>query len=586
MDDLLLNDHPVAHRADFAISLDALTNWLAEDPDLEAGKELMAKLQVSPTDQVLTPPPTGKDQREYVFDEWVRLQLPDVPKKSTAAFIYQLHQNKVLETRESSVQFIRTCLEASVAAHNFEMSQFGTLNPDKATIKIDALAKLIVALVVYHGEQDDAVKLSKADYLDSVLVVVIFVLNHHVQHLGEQGFNPKVFFRLFSTILCELNEAAKNSSFAAFKTELFMVMAKAFLCLQPQTFPLFAFQWLTLMSHRIFIPVMLDDAPQERDTKAERWDMYAQLMEVVLSYTGQLLRPTEESLIVQNFYRGVLRVLLVLHHDYPEFLAENHFRFCNNIPMHCTQLRNLIVSAYPVAVMDMPDPFTVGLQVDLNDDIRQAPVIHEDMDAILSTAGIKNVVDTLLKTSEIKLELVQKICEATYYKEPKPAGFEAETTTADPALIHALVLYIGIKDLASQGSKGPNFSSTSPAGKLIESLAREFRPEAKFHFISAIANQLRWPSAHTYYFCHALLSLYGTPNDDAQAQDIAQVITRILLERLLVHRPHPWGLIVTLLELLKGRDYGFWHRSFTKAAPEVQRLIDALFTHAQQSPRG
>jgi hypothetical protein len=35
-------------------------------------------------------------------------------------------------------------------------------------------------------------------------------------------------------------------------------------------------------------------------------------------------------------------------------------------------------------------------------------------------------------------------------------------------------------------------------------------------------------------------------------QDIVQEqITRVLLERLIVNRPHPWGLLITFVELIK-----------------------------------
>jgi CCR4-NOT transcription complex subunit 1 len=571
MDEVLLTEHPSVLRADFALSIEALTNWLAEDPDLEAGKQIIAKLHVSPTDQALTPPATGdKDQLEYVFDEWVHLQLPDTPKKSIAAFLYQLHRNNVLQTREQSVEFFRTCIDVSVASYEQEeFAPYGTGNPDTATIKVDALGKLIVSLVVYHGEQDGAVKESKAKYLDNVLVVIILVLNHHQKARGDR-FNSKVFFRLFSTMLCEFNEAAKDSTFAPFKTELFLQMSKAFLVLQPQNFPLFAFQWLTVISHRIFIPVMLEDTLQERDTKEERWESYAQLMERLLDYTGQLIKPTTtEQTVAQSFYRGVLRVLLVIHHDYPGFLSDNHFRFCNNIPMHCTQLRNLIISAYPPILMDMPDPFTAGLKVERIEDIRQAPVIRGNVEDMLGKAGMKDTVDALLRSSEPKTEDVEKLCNATTYAHPKPAGFELVPTTADAQLIHALVLYIGMAALAGQGPKAPSFDPTSPAARLLESLAKQFAPEAKFHFVSAIANQLRWPNAHTYFFSYALIHLFGPPNNDPQALALQEVITRVLLERLLVHRPHPWGLIVTLLEILKNRTYAFWDLPFVKAAPEV-----------------
>lgn len=55
-------------------------------------------------------------------------------------------------------------------------------------------------------------------------------------------------------------------------------------------------------------------------------------------------------------------MLLVLLHDFPEFLCDYHYGFCDVIPPNCIQLRNLILSAFP-RNMRLPDPFTPNLKV-------------------------------------------------------------------------------------------------------------------------------------------------------------------------------------------------------------------------------
>jgi CCR4-NOT transcription complex subunit 1 len=49
--------------------------------------------------------------------------------------------------------------------------------------------------------------------------------------------------------------------------------------------------------------------------------------------------------------------------------------------------------------------------------------------------------------------------------------------------------------------------------------------------------QLRYPNSHTHYFSCTLLYLFAEANQEA----IQEQITRVLLERLIVNRPHPWG---------------------------------------------
>lgn len=65
---------------------------------------------------------------------------------------------------------------------------------------------------------------------------------------------------------------------------------------------------------------------------------------------------------VQFLYKGTLRVLLVLLHDFPEFLCDYHFTFCDVIPPSCIQMRNIILSAFP-RNMRLPDPSTPNLKV-------------------------------------------------------------------------------------------------------------------------------------------------------------------------------------------------------------------------------
>ena len=62
-----------------------------------------------------------------------------------------------------------------------------------------------------------------------------------------------------------------------------------------------------------------------------------------------------------------------------------------------------------------------------------------------------------------------------------------------------------------------------------------------------------------------------------QLQEIVQEqITRVLLERLIVNRPHPWGLLITFIELIKNPRYNFWSLSFTHCDAEIERLFESV----------
>ena len=99
------------------------------------------------------------------------------------------------------------------------------------------------------------------------------------------------------------------------------------------------------------------------------------------------------------------------------------------------------------------------------------------------------------------------------------------------------------------------------------SLSVSLPPSGRYLFLNAIANQLRYPNSHTHYFSCALLSLFAETNAEA----IQEQITRVLLERLIVNRPHPWGLLITFIELIKNPTYNFWKHEFVHCAPEIEK---------------
>ena len=52
--------------------------------------------------------------------------------------------------------------------------------------------------------------------------------------------------------------------------------------------------------------------------------------------------------------------------------------------------------------------------------------------------------------------------------------------------------------------------------------------------------QLRYPNFHTCYFAWVLIHLFADAGTDAVREQIAKV----LLERLIVNKPHPWGTLL------------------------------------------
>jgi len=195
-------------------------------------------------------------------------------------------------------------------------------------------------------------------------------------------------------------------------------------------------------------------------------------------------------------------------------------------------------------------------------------------------------IDGILQKSSVSDDSVSQIAEAIYSANRESVLLHPPMNL-DMALLQSIVLYLAQTAISSADAKSRIFfNSASPQASLMSKLAKELHPEVRYLFLNAVVNQLRYPNSHTHFFSYALLHLFGNDHADQQESDVRQQITRVMLERLIVHRPHPWGLIITLLELLKNPSYMFWELPFIKAAPEIEKLFQALFAHINQTSRG
>ncbi|KUJ20497.1 Not1-domain-containing protein [Mollisia scopiformis] len=571
LDAVLLNDRPVALYADFASSLEAAWKWIEEDPSLEIGQQLKEKLISSGLPQAQNAGSNDeritfvREQMGYVFEEWVRLcNNPNASDKASLEFISQMYNRQVINNRDDLCLFLRLSIESSIDRFEQHIQHNGSIND--AYIPIDSLAKLI-AMLVKGREQEGEVKADKAAYLKSISSLVVLILNHHHVTRGEL-FNQKVFFRLLSTMLCEFSMSADHFSDSE-NQDIMLVFAHVFLQTRPAYFPGFLFGWLSLVSHRNFLPVLL------RLPDQLGWGPCAELVEGLTSFTGNLLKPLQIQGHTKEVYRGVLKFLLMLQHDFPDFLAANHSQLGNNIPNHCVQLHNLILTANP-ASYKMPDPLQPGLKIDRVEEIRVSPANMNDVEIPLRQTGLFDVINQAFETGASE-HAVAQIAHAIQRRKTRQSGLGFVPISVDLNLMEALVVYIGVQSIARAEQKGaPTFVPGSPDAVLLSMLVHELNPEARYFLISSIINQLRFPSTHTHYFSQALLGFFGSDVNDPEELDIRQQVTRILLERLLGQWPHPWGLIVTVQELVKNDQLMFFELPFIKSSPDIQERFMAL----------
>ena len=565
IDDLWHVPRSAAFRVDFARSLAALATWRSEDPNIAdatniwkdiSGSEKGSSSEEAPNELGLI----RKHQINYVFSEWVRLceESRGLNEKTFAAFVAQMHLQQLIDSPEDVATFLRLCIDAAVSTFEFtQREEQRGLPVDKSLAsqfnEIDWLARLVVFQVKAQGEHNGSASRTKIAYMDSLLSIITLIMNHHQVTRGD-NYKQRVFLRLYSSILNDWHEYAQETP--AKHEQMQLVFAENILVMGPHHFPGFVHSWLTLISHRYLMPTLLKSVSQNGP------EAFARIMETALSFVSKFLGSGSIHPAALDLYRGLLRILLVLHHDYPTFLADNHYRLCNAVPVHATQLLNILLSACPPRFIPVPNPFVAGLKIDRLDEIRESPRINSEYADILDSTDIVSSLDLAMGDPNLISEETSHIIDAIYLSDD--AGVKV-----DSKLIHSIVLYIGQRVIAASNGRGSAFDGKSSHGILLSSLFSEMRPDARFQLICSIVNQLRWHNAHTHFFAYALLHLFGTDTGAQDSWDGKQQIIAVLLERIHAVLPHPWGLIVVLLELLKNPLYGFWQLPVVKSSPQV-----------------
>ena len=322
----------------------------------------------------------------------------------------------------------------------------GAPPPDYSAI--DSLASLIVNAVKYYPAGAGADNQARLGFFDWTMSIIA---DHMLADQRRRGpaWNQRPFFRLLLEIIQTVGDsdpcldvdvqtnvvvamASSSETLHVLRFQLVKVITRELHKLRPAEVPSFAFGWLQLISHRSYMPRLLIDT--------SGWPMLKALLVDLFIFLRPFLRNIKLNAAVRQLYNGTLRVLLVLLHDFPEFLCEFHFAFCDVIPVRavcrsifrrgvpfagfsslprprltapalppalppasfhrrrrrsttpqetCIQLRNLVLSAFPRLnaqnqPFKLPDPFMLGLKVDQLPDIAHSPRVRSEYRAALS----------------------------------------------------------------------------------------------------------------------------------------------------------------------------------------------------------
>ncbi|KAK3600816.1 hypothetical protein CHS0354_020496 [Potamilus streckersoni] len=406
-------------------------------------------------------------------------------------------------------RFFRLCTEMCVDIGNIVLAQEflrPTDNQTKCYVPCDAYAHLLALLVKYVGcVTNTAIKIN---LLNKVLGIVAGVVLQDDQ-VTQTTLNNMPYHRIIIRLFIDLNAA--EPVFETINGQVLTAFCNVLHILNPNKAPAFVNHWLSLISQRFFMDTIL----YSKEKKI--CEIYAQLLIELFKFLSPFFNDECLENEIDILHKDTLQLLEVLLDDFPEFLCKHHYDFCGSMMIDCIEMRNLILRASPSNI-PMPSPLTPNLIIDKLPEIAPPPCISNsfanNLDVYLrngSTATLPSMLVSDLKLNETN-----------------------STFNYNVPLINALVLYVGTEGINYINSKG------------------------RFLFLTAILNQLTYPNSHTHYFSCLLQYLFNVVKEEK----IRKEISILVLERLTNYPDCPWGLLVTVIGLLKKPIFEFPCRDY------------------------
>jgi len=305
------------------------------------------------------------------------------------------------------------------------------------------------------------------------------------------------------------------------------------------------------ISPSFFIGKCLDNSLQ---FNAKAWSNYFVLLNDLLIFLKPIFQNVEVTLS-NDLYKGTLKLFLLLLHDFPEFLVEYCFHLCELIPLKAMQLRNIVLSAFS-ASFSFPEPLSVKLET-----------MHEILQPVGNLATTTSF-DSIPFKKELDSYFISR-SSVSFLKDLRGYLISLngdKQVVYNVSLIYALTSYIS--HCAIQNIKSISISAVtnSPFIDIFQSLFLTFDSQGRHILLNSMVDHLRYPNMDSFFMICTILILFNDGNEHLREQ-----IVRVLLERLIALRPHPWGVVFTVNELIRNPTFKLLAHNFIKCIPEIDK---------------
>ena len=316
--------------------------------------------------------------------------------------------------------------------------------------------------------------------------------------------------------------------------------------LRPLRCPSFFLVWIELVTDRVFLASTL----QTNDG----WKKYLPLLCDYTAAIGYLVDSFEPN-VFRICYQSYLRFILVLSHDFPDFVAAVAQKLVTLLPYTFLQLRNILLSVTPKSVIAI-SPLTPDLKIDHIPDVHQScfqlcptvvkSAIEKSLLKVVNNAGDLETLEVLINCEPVLIpDLINRACELT---------LERQEVEGQRIPFHHLPVYV-----------------------IFYSVLLKAPDETALLYIDGFIDQLRYAARSTHFFAKLLIELFKMNITRNDGISVSELILTSLVRRVAIPPPHPWGLQVTLIELMSNKEIGFWDYPFVAQSEQTLMLLKSVY---------
>ncbi|OHT08692.1 hypothetical protein TRFO_04762 [Tritrichomonas foetus] len=279
---------------------------------------------------------------------------------------------------------------------------------------------------------------------------------------------------------------------------------------RPLLMPSFSFSWIELITDKQLVYTLLSNP--------NNWPSYSILITDFCTLVAQLDNDSSND-VFNQVYRSFLRILLILVHDFRDFIVAIQSMLLMSLPFSFCQARNIILSVTP--------------QTDV-----QPLKTTEDLLSTLSpniVSLLKTIVDNGGFYDEISFKSVIDIFNAP--DENKNNSFSRSFIALITAPLSSLKQSDAIEETA--------------AYSILSSVLDAISPETAMAIINLLVDRLRFDCRETNAFIRLIFTLFKAK---LYRSGICEIIVRVIFERASAPPPRPFGLITIVKELIIDND--------------------------------